>query len=255
MDPIKYFNYFKYVPTQDEFLLFSKGILPTGSLPGERVVTAANKMFLARTLRRQKISRQKIKQRALIIKLLGNLPWVKFIGLSGSVSMQNAHVKDDIDLFVITAKNRLWTARFLLVCITTILGIKRQFGEKFASNKLCFNLFFSEANLRVPQFKRTVYVAHEVLQLKPLVNKNQTYERFLWANKWIISLFPNAKQLIPTTRFPKANSELAFGLVEQALRKLQLWLIKRHQTTEIITETQLWFFPDDFEKKLKILYP
>ena len=37
------------------------------------------------------------------------------------------------------------------------------------TNKVCLNLFFDESDLAVPKFKRSEYVAHEVLQMKPLV--------------------------------------------------------------------------------------
>ena len=38
--------------------------------------------------------------------------------------------------------------------------------------------------------------------------------------------------------------------LESKLKKLQLQLINKHKTTELITDSQLWFHPDDFEKKL-----
>lgn len=42
-------------------------------------------------------------------------------------------------------------------------------------------------------------------------------------------------------------------LLERLLKALQLFFIKKHKTTEIITDAQLWFFPDDFEKKMKVI--
>ena len=43
-----------------------------------------------------------------------------------------------------------------------------------------------------------------------------------------------------------------FNKIESIFKKVQLSLINRHRTTEIITSTQLWFHPDDFEKKIKL---
>lgn len=40
-------------------------------------------------------------------------------------------------------------------------------------------------------------------------------------------------------------------LIEIILMRLQIYLINRHKTTEIVTPNQLWFFPQDFEKKLR----
>jgi len=38
--------------------------------------------------------------------------------------------------------------------------------------------------------------------------------------------------------------------IETLIKNLQLMLINRHKTSEIITDTQLWFFPDDYELKI-----
>ncbi len=38
--------------------------------------------------------------------------------------------------------------------------------------------------------------------------------------------------------------------MEKILKGLQLYFINRHKTSEIILDTQLWFHPDDFGKKI-----
>jgi len=38
--------------------------------------------------------------------------------------------------------------------------------------------------------------------------------------------------------------------IELLMQKLQLYFINRHRTSEIITSSQLWFHPEDFEKKI-----
>lgn len=238
----------------------------------------------------------------LYIKLLSLFPQIKLVGLSGTLSMMNAKKEDDIDLFIITAKNRLFTGRFIAVFLAELLGLRRRrsnlrfmpalnrncsgsgFHVSRYTDKVCLNLFFDEKNLQVPQFKQSEYVAHEVLQMKPIINKDFVYERFLEANKWVFRLFPNAKNLI-NSKFETLNTKqilnskfqnskhfgklnflfwklfriscLGFRIlgdvVEFILKKFQLFLINRHRTNEIITNSQLWFHPDDFEKKIKLL--
>ena len=56
-----------------------------------------------------------IKKAKEIAKLLYKFPYVRAIGLSGSVSKNFADEKSDIDYFLITKANRLWIARTLLV--------------------------------------------------------------------------------------------------------------------------------------------
>jgi|GEM_PF-771750 len=260
---------------------------------------------------RFKESRKKLKnwRFRLYVKLLSFFPQVKLVGLSGSIAMMNAGKDDDIDLFIITAKNRLFTGRFIAVILAEMMGIRRKrdlkidnkqritghhifdstsslikvrgspksLTEKHApsfllinssyKNKVCLNLFFDENNLIIPKFKQTLFVGHEVLQMRPLINKDSVYERFLAANDWVFKLFPNIlstlKLKIKTSKLNLSNSksgkDLKLGLknfsdwLENQLKKIQLKLINRHKTIEIITNSQLWFHPEDFERKVKHL--
>jgi predicted nucleotidyltransferase len=218
--------------------------------------------------KRQAITLKKMKQWRfrVYVKLLSLLPQIKLIGLSGSLAMQNAKEDDDIDLFIITAKDRLWTARLVAVFLAIVLGLKRPRGVKKAPNRVCLNLFFDLADLAVPKPKRSVFVAHEVLQMKPLVDKDNTYIRFLQANRWVYRFFPNGSKInlklkMQNSKFKFKIQNLKFLLTifnliidsfELIFKKIQLYFIKKHRTTELITATQLWFHPEDFEKKVKV---
>lgn len=205
---------------------------------------------------------QKIHKVANYIKLLSFFPQIQLVGLSGTVSMMNAEAKDDIDLFVITEKNRLWTGRLICLISATLLGLRRKRNAYITKDKVCLNLFFDKSELNIPKKKQTEYIAHEVLQMKPLINKNCVYEQFLAANRWVYKIFPNAHQIFNELSNLKIknldlNKNLKFKILnyledwtESLLKYFQLHFINRHRTTEIITLTQLWFFPEDFEKKI-----
>jgi predicted nucleotidyltransferase len=214
----------------------------------------------------------------LYLKILSFFPQIKLIGFSGSLAMMNADKDDDIDLFIITAKNRLFTGRFVAIILAKILGIHRFYNKRYKlhvtcyPDKVCLNLFFDESDLAVPDFKRNEYVAHEILQMKPIVNKDSVYERFLAANSWVFEIFPNSKSNIKyqTSKLHIKNqnffrlfkffivifhfSFLIFnfvaGWIEKALKNFQLCFINKHRTTELITATQLWFHPKDFYKRI-----
>lgn len=294
LESIKYFSFFNYPPTKEETYCFlkekasfdhftsilenkaKKGIiitknninytLPEYSIKADQI----SKIKYQKYLQRQANSIKKLHnwRFKLYIKLISLFPQIKLVGLSGSISMLNAKENDDIDLFIITAKNRLFTARFIVVVICYLLGVKRRRGVEFSQDKICLNLFFDESNLEVSKYKQSEYVAHEVLQMKPIINKSQTYERFLQANLWVQKIFPNAIKSQITNQKSQMNNKslkfkylnlfgtwnLGFGIsdkVEFLLKNLQLTLINRHKTNEIVTSTQLWFHPEDFEKKFE----
>ena len=193
--------------------------------------------------------------------------------------MMNAGPEDDIDLFIITARKKLFTGRFIALVLAQLLGLRRKreqdviasdrrergnLKKEIASSsltprndkvadKVCLNLFFDEKNLKVPRFKQTLFVGHEVLQMKPIINKNCTYERFLEANKWVFGLFPNSVPPVISSGARNLAKRNKLGdWLENLLKNLQLKLINQHKTTEIVTNTQLWFHPIDFEKKIKL---
>ena len=228
------------------------------------------------------------------IKLISLFPQIKLVGLSGSISMMNAKENDDIDLFIITAKNRLFTSRLIALVLVQSLGLRRSrdlVSSLSSKNKVCLNLFFDETKLNIPNFKKNYYVAHEIIQMKPLINKNNIYELFLYSNRWVCDIFPNSRPqrhphdpqrhphdpqrhphedgdpehgfpirsgMTPQLSSPssqlsspwKRGSSRASDFIELILKKIQLSVINRHKTNELITNKQLWFFPDDFENRL-----
>ncbi len=280
---IRYFAYFDYAPNFEQIYTFL-GWQTTRSnlqkaldnlIKQNRLLKRADlytpREYLSKLTdqkKRLRISKAKIRKLRPFLRLILLFPQIKLLALSGSVAMMSAKKDDDIDLFVITAKNRLWTGRFITVLIASLFG-RRKFNDPHTSDKLCLNLFFDEKNLKISAEKRTYYVAHEVLQMKPIIDKNSTYKCFIEANNWVFKLFPNSKKALDTKffnsmsvlagaahlssrkKFMSSRSSFIGGRLEKALKALQLFFISRHKTTETITDTQLWFFPDDFERKFQ----
>lgn len=287
LEVLKYFSRFNYSPTLDEIFTFLAQKTTKKSLK-KRIETLVKDKKLLKNGKKYTLweyseinrwskekflwSKEKKAKAAFFVKLVSFFPQIRLIGFSGSLAMMNASKNDDIDAFIITKKNRLWTARLISLLVASILGKRRKFGEPHADDKICLNLFFDEAGLSIAAKKRSYFVAHEVLQMKPVVNKEDTYSRFLEANKWVLDIFPNARNMVDNSSFfrdqsrsytdnhrssndrlKKSKLSPLGDFMEFFLKKLQLYLIRKHQTSEIITDTQLWFFPDDFEKKIRQL--
>ena len=280
LQTIRYFSLFNYDPTSEEIYTFLKKKCSKRHLArilekmnkksimtvyGKNYQSISNFKFqikncLRHTPPQYSISQKKINNLRfrLYIRLLSLFPQIKLVGLSGTVAMMNAEEKDDIDLFIITARNRLFTGRFITVLLANLLGIKRPAFAKASAgkDKVCLNLFFDEKNLSVPKRKQTEYVGHEVLQMKPLVAKGDIYQRFLEANHWVFRIFPNSRsRIFKFPHFAKASRgeqilNWVGDWIELLMQKLQLYFINRHRTSEIITSSQLWFHPEDFEKKI-----
>ena len=137
---------------------------------------------------KNRATRQVVCQKKLIpVKcytgILAKIPFIRFIGITGSASMGNTTPNDDVDIFIITSKNCLFIGRFFAILFSYIFNVRK------GKNSVCLNLFFDECNLVIPKHKQTPYVAHEILQMKPVVNKGHVHERFLKANGWVLKYF------------------------------------------------------------------
>ncbi|OGK38056.1 hypothetical protein A3F03_02435 [Candidatus Roizmanbacteria bacterium RIFCSPHIGHO2_12_FULL_41_11] len=275
---LKYFNIFQYPPSFPEIYTFFpqkiaranlrqllarmvvNGSLVKAMLDGQNhYCLPENKRNLAIWSKRHLESQQKITLLKQYLRFLSHIPQLKLVAYSGSIAMANTTPKDDVDLFIVTGKERLWTARFIAIVAAQLFGL-RSFRHP---SRVCLNMFFDKQNLAIPALKRNLYVGHEALQLRPIINKNFTYQYFLAKNTWLNKLFPNVNFMKLFKRRAGINlAEKPFwqakvlklmpigDILEYLLKKIQLTIIQKRLTQEVITDTQLWLIQNDFEKEV-----
>jgi len=192
---------------------------------------------------RSRFSKPKVKLAHRISRYLRFIPTIKLIAITGALSMANSHQHDDIDLIIITKKNRLWLTRLFSILLLEILQLRRRPQDKQTTNKICLNLFLDESSLQLPLSQRNLYTAHEVAQIKPIFNTQSTYQNFLNQNSWVKTYLPNA---ITITKSPPKPSIFAFDFfnwLETLAYKLQFFYMKSKITNETISKTTAFFHP------------
>ncbi len=205
--------------------------------------------------RRKKQSVIYLRKALVLVQILKIVPWIKLVGISGGLAMDNAEKRDDIDLFLVTAKNRLWISRILSLGLLTLTGQRRKVRElnRFIAGKLCLNTLLEED--RLEQKSKDMYLAHEVLQMKVLWQRYGIYSKYLSDNEWAFKFLPNWTTSVTQNSNVKTqnySSKLkTFDLVELLARWLQLKLMKKPQGKERIEEGALYFHPKDY--RLQIL--
>ncbi|HSX09444.1 MAG TPA: hypothetical protein VLF93_04790 [Candidatus Saccharimonadales bacterium] len=183
---------------------------------------------------------------------LSVIPSVLFIGISGGLAVGDAREHDDIDFVVITKKNTLFTTRLLLLLLLQLLGVRRARTQKKAKDKICLNLLFDETSLSWFEIGHDSYLAREIAQILPLFEREDTYHKFLLANKWILKFLPNALQSSQELYISQKARETVIEdiiftrFVESLLRSLQTKWMKRHQTREVVKKNLLAFHPNDY---------
>jgi len=196
-------------------------------------------------LLRKRISAKKLEIAKKASKAFSFIPWVKMVAATGSLAMENSTEGSDVDLLIITQKGRLWTTRLVVYFLARILGVKtRKPFDRNEKDKLCLNMWLDAGDLVWRQ--RNIYTAHEIAQIVPLVSKDNTYERFLSKNEWILKFWPNAVR-IQSLKFRK-ESKISFGLFEWLAYKIQYLYMKKKVTNEAITPTRALFHPQDWSK-------
>lgn len=205
-------------------------------------------------LLRQRISERKLQIAKKAAKILSFIPTVKMVGLTGALAMQNSDEGSDIDLLIIIQKGTLWTNRLITLIALIVLRIPiRKFGDKSQKDKLCLNMWMEETDLLWDRKDRNIYTAHEIAQIVPLVNKDQTYEKFIWENRWILDYWPNSirirKQEVGVkNRIIIHHSSFVIRLIESIAFWLQYQHMRSKMTREIVTKTRAIFHPNDWGK-------
>jgi hypothetical protein len=113
--------------------------------------------------------------------VIGALPFVRMVAVTGALAMNNAPAGDDVDFLIVTTPGRVWLARALTV---GVVRVARCFGVG-----LCPNYVLSSAVLE--QQPQNLFIAHDLAQMTPLVGLD-VYAQLRAANRWVEKFLPHA---------------------------------------------------------------
>ncbi len=216
---------------------------------GDYYFLSERKGLVAKRLNREKVSRGFFKKVKRVANLLKIIPWIRLIGVSGSLALNNAKDTDDIDLFIITEKNRLWVTRLATLAILNTLNVRRKRGQQVVGGKICTNILIEEDKLAQ---QKDLYLAHEVLQMRVLWQRNLVYQDFLDKNSWAFKYLPNwatneflvLKSKNRSIKKKRWVNPLIDDL-ETLSKRLQMQLMGKPQGLERIREGEVYFHPQD----------
>ncbi|MGB9706679.1 MAG: hypothetical protein ACPLXP_01200 [Microgenomates group bacterium] len=212
--------------------------------------------------KRERWSQKKIKIARRVTKWLRLIPTVKMVAVTGALAMKNSDKNDDIDLLIVTAKNRLWLTRILVVFLVELVARRRRPKDVDVRDKICLNMFLDEKHLAVPKNEQDLFTAHEVVQLKPLWDKDNTYQKFLRANLWVKRFLANNLDIKGKKDKPLNFSISQFlNFLEHLAYKIQVAYMSSRRTREIVEFHRVRFHPQDcrewvikeYQKRLKNL--
>lgn len=194
------------------------------------------------------------------------IPWLKAVGVTGSVSVQNASPDDDIDVIMVAKEGRLWLVRLMVLLAVAGSGRRRPWqaahSGRSVTNTWCFNLWLSDSALAVPWSEQDVYSAYEVLQVKWLAGRAKAAVQRDWyqANKWVASYVPHLYTTLKKSSGESDSSSgsdwltrvlrpvsWAFNIWWGSLNWLAFWVqhfyMRPHMTTERVDLESAYFHP------------
>ena len=153
---------------------------------------------------RHVIAYRKWRKALRIIRFLRFLPHVRMIAVANTLAYDNADEGSDIDFFIVTAKGRVWTARFFVVLFLQIFGLRPT--SKTRRDKICACFFVDEDHLDISSLalpgEPDVYLYYWIATLWPVYNPERVegqsiYEKFFETNTWVLKNVPNIHVIIP----------------------------------------------------------
>jgi hypothetical protein len=161
-------------------------------------------------------------------RIVGRLPFVRMVAVTGSLAVGAARDNDDVDLFVVTADGRLWLTRAM-----TMLVVR---ASRLRGLRLCPNYLLAASALRLSD--RTLFTARELVQMVP-VTGGAVYTELMARNAWYRGFLPNAEPRAPRSpspRFGVLGRLLEAALGSRAADRLERWEMNR-KTRQLCAES------------------
>lgn len=198
---------------------------------------------------RKKNSEELLNSNKHVFKTLSTIPWIKLLCVTGSVAAYNADKEDDVDIFIITQKNRIWITRLFVVLLLKAMN-KYRTKANFAG-KICPNLYTDETSMQWDHNSRNIYVAHEILMMHPIFNRDNCYFKFMSKNNWVFEFFNNIQMDTKAveTSIKKKPSQVV-DLLEKLAMRYQIDYMKSKQTTEVAKKGLIHFKSNDWSHKI-----
>jgi len=114
-------------------------------------------------------------------RLVGRLPLVRMVAVTGALAVDNVKTGADIDYLIVTVPGRVWLCRSMIIQMVRLARLR--------GVVLCPNWVLAADALSLEN--HTLFAAREMTQMVPIVGL-ELYRRTRELNPWVDELLPNA---------------------------------------------------------------
>lgn len=176
------------------------------------------------------------------------IPFIQMVGVTGTLASYHFNSEtDDVDLFIICSRNRLWITRLILVSIFKVLNV--YVNNRNPNLKICPNLYISDHNLSWEIGKRNIYIANEIAMMQPIYQRNDTYFKFLSENKWIKEYLPNIN-INDTLKNNNFDELTVLDFIESFFMFVQKRAMKVRSGAEVLNKNFIHFLKTDHSTRI-----
>ena len=148
--------------------------------PGGFLVLVGRQHLVDEMPEREQLTRTLLDRNRRGLSALSQLPFVRSLVISGGIAHKNPGHRPDVDLFVVAARGRAYTAYTMLFLATKLTGSR---------HLICPNYLVDENELTIA-YHHDLFTAHQLVSSRPFSGQ-ATYESFCRANKrWVKPFFP-----------------------------------------------------------------
>jgi hypothetical protein len=151
--------------------------------------------LIAERRRREAASRIFLQRHRTLLRLIAAMPYVRMVALSGSIAHLNLDGDGDLDLFIVTRGEHVWSVTVAAIVLAKLMRKRRT---------LCANFVLADSALSLGQ--GDLFTASQIVHLKPIVGGGM-FREFVAANPFVARFYPNFH----------ANERLAAGFTESRL--------------------------------------
>jgi hypothetical protein len=177
--------------------------------------------------RRETLSRDLLERDRRLIALVSRMPFVRMVAVSGSLAHLNAEGSADLDLFVITAPQRVWSVTLSVLVIARLLGWRK---------RMCLNYVISEEALAIAP--EDLFSANQIVHLRPIVGQD-VFAQFIGANPFVRRFYPNfdagQRANRPTGEQANTFERLMNVGIAPLFERASRWIYGRHLTRKSAT--------------------
>lgn len=153
------------------------------------------------------------------------VPFVRLVGLNGSMVTGTFRQKSDIDLYIVTEPGHIFLSRFLATTLIELTGLRIKPGRE--AGRFCPNRFAVSSFTEITP--HDAYHARVFHNLIPLYADLTVYDAYCAANRWMHDLGEPLKRHMPVLR-PRPVSRAVQATLE--------WLVASPRLEQVVKRWQ-----------------